>query len=88
MVESPDKTWTTGEVNGKPPQYSYLENSVNSMKRQEVYDTEDEPPRSVGVQYATREEQRNRSRKNGEPEPKQKLHSALDASSRESEVLC
>ena len=80
MVESSDKTWTTGEVDGKPLQYSYLENSMNSMKRQKGYDTGNEPPRSVGVQYATREDQRNSSRKNGEAEPKQKLHSAVDAS--------
>ena len=35
MVESSDKTWSTGEGNGKPLQYSYLENPRNSMKRQE-----------------------------------------------------
>ena len=32
----------------------------------------DEMPRSVGVQYATGEKQRNSSRKNKEAEPKQK----------------
>ena len=87
MVESSGKTWTTGKVNGKPLQYSYLENSMNSMKRQKGYNTGNEPPRSVGVQYATREDQRNSSRKNGEAEPKQKLHSAVDASGSENEVL-
>ena len=37
MVESSDKTWSTGEGNGKPLQYSCLENpmnNMNSMKRQ------------------------------------------------------
>ena len=34
IVESSDKTWSTGERNGKPLQYSYLENPMNSMKRQ------------------------------------------------------
>ena len=34
MVESPDKTWSTGEGNGKPLQDSCLENPMNSMKRQ------------------------------------------------------
>ena len=34
MVESSDKTWSTGEGNGKPLQYSCLENPMNSMKRQ------------------------------------------------------
>ena len=32
-VESSDKTWSAGEENGKPLQYSCLENSMNSMKR-------------------------------------------------------
>ena len=34
MVEMSDKMWSTGEGNGKPLQYSCLENPVNSMKRQ------------------------------------------------------
>ena len=34
MVESSDKTWSTEEGNGKPLQYSCLENLMNSMKRQ------------------------------------------------------
>ena len=34
MVESSDKTWSTGEGNGKPLQYSCLENPMNSRKRQ------------------------------------------------------
>ena len=34
MVESSDKTWSTGEGNGKPLQQSFLENPMNSMKRQ------------------------------------------------------
>ena len=33
MVESSDKTWSTGEGNGKLLQYSCLENPTNSMKR-------------------------------------------------------
>ena len=33
-VESTDKTWFTGEGNGKPLQYSCLKNPMNSMKRQ------------------------------------------------------
>ena len=31
MVESSDKTWSTGEGNGKPLQYSCLKNSMSSM---------------------------------------------------------
>ena len=37
MVERSDRMWSTGEGNGKPLQYSCLENpmnSMNSMKRQ------------------------------------------------------
>ena len=72
MVESSDKTWSTGEGNGKPLQYSCLEKPMNSMKRQKDRTLKDELPRSVGAQYATRDEWRNNSRKNEEVEPKQK----------------
>ena len=57
MLESSDKTWSAGEGNGKPLKYSCLETPMNSMKRQK--DMKDELPRSVGAQYATREEWRN-----------------------------
>ena len=70
MVESSDKTWSTGEGNGKPLQYSCLENRINSMKRQKDMTLKDELPRSVGAQYATGEEWRNNSRKNEETESK------------------
>ena len=72
MVESSDKTWPTGEGNGKPLQYSCLDNPKNSMKRQKDRTLKDDLTRSVGVQYATVEEHRNSSRKNEETEPKQK----------------
>ena len=58
MVESSDKTWTTGEGNGKPLHYSCLENSMNSMKRQKDGTLKDELPRLVGAQDATGEEWR------------------------------
>ena len=74
MVERPDRMWSTGEGNGKPLQYSCLKNPMNSMKRQKDMTLKDEAPRSVGVQYATGEEQRNSSRKNEEAEPKWKQH--------------
>ena len=70
MVESSDKTWSTGEVNGKPPQYSCLENPMNSVKRQKDRTLKDEPPWLVGAQYAIGEEWRNNSRNNEETEPK------------------
>ena len=56
MVGSSDKTWSAGEGNGKPLQYSYLENPMNSMKSQKDRTLKDELPRSIGAQYATEEE--------------------------------
>ena len=78
MVESSDKMWSTGEGNGKPLQHSRLENPMNSMKRQKDMTLKDELPRSVGAQYATGEEYRNNSRKNGETQPKQKQYPVRD----------
>ena len=74
-MESSDKTWSTG--NGKPFQYSSLENPMNSMKRQKDRTLKDELPRLVGAQYATGDQWRNNSRKNEEMEPKQKQHPAV-----------
>ena len=62
--------WSTGEGNGKPLQYSCLENPMNSMKRQKDRTLKDELPRSVGTQYATGDQWRNNSRKNQGMEPK------------------
>ena len=66
MVETSDKMWSTGEGNGKPLQYSCLENPMNSMKRQKDMALKDELLRSVGAHYTTGEEWRNNSRKNEE----------------------
>ena len=54
-MKSSEKTWSTGGGNGNSLQYSCLENSMNSMKRQKDMTLEDEPPRSEGLQYATGE---------------------------------
>ena len=70
MVERSDTMWSTGEGNSKPPQYSWLENPMNSMKRQKDRTVKDELPRSVGAQYATGNQWRNNSRKNEGMEPK------------------
>ena len=70
MVESSDKTWSTGEGNGKPLQSSCLENPMNSMKRKKDGSLKDELPRLVGAQYATGDQWRTTSRKNEEMEPK------------------
>ena len=74
MVESSDKIWPTGKGNGKPLQYSCLENPMNSMKRQKHMILKDELPRLVGAQYVTGDQWRNNSRKNEEMEPKQNQH--------------
>ena len=74
MVESSDKTWSTGEWNGKPHQYSSLENPMNSMKKQKDRTLKDELTRLAVAQYATGEEWRNNFRKNEEAEPKWKQH--------------
>ena len=44
MVENSEKTWPTGEGNGKPPQHSYLENHMNSLKRKKDMTWKDENP--------------------------------------------
>ena len=62
--------WSTGEGNGKPLQYSCLENPMNSMKRPNDRILKEKLHRSVGTQYATGEEQRNSFRKKEEAEPK------------------
>ena len=87
-MESSDKMWSTGEGNGKPLQYSCLENPMNSMKRQKDGILKDELPRSVGVQYATGEEGSNNSRKNEETEQKQHHHPVVNVTGDASKVLC
>ena len=71
MVERSDRLWSTGEGNGKPFQYSFLENPMNSMKRQNDRILKGELPGSVGAQYATGDQWRNNSRNNDGMEPKQ-----------------
>ena len=80
--------WSTGEGNGKPLQYSRLENPMNSMKRQNDRILKEELPRSVGVQLATGDQWRNNSRKTKGMEPKQKQHPVVDGSGDRSKVQC
>ena len=77
---------STGEGNGKPLQYSCLENPMNSMNRQNERILKEELPRSVGAQYATGDQWGNNSRKNEEMEPKQKQHPVVDVTGDESKV--
>ena len=86
VVKSSDKMWPTEEGNGKPLQYSCLENPMNSMKRQKDRTLKDELHRSVGAQYATGKEWRNNSRKNEEMEPNQKQHPAVDVTVQRNKV--
>ena len=88
MVEMLDRMWSTGEGNGKPLQYSCLENPMNSMKRQKGRTMKDELPRSVGAQYATEDHWRNNSRKNEGMEPKQKQHSVVNGTGDGSRARC
>ena len=80
--------WSAGEGDGKPLQYSCLENPMNSMKRQKDRTLKDELPRSVVAQYATGDQWRNNSRKNEEMEPKQKQHPVVDVTGDRSKVRC
>ena len=88
MAQSSDKTCSTGEGDGKPLQYSCLENPMNSMTRQKVRTLKDELPRLVGAQYATGVQWRNNSRKNEETEPKQKQHPVVDVTGDGNKVRC
>ena len=78
MVERSDRMWSTGEGNGKPLQYSCLENPMNSMKRQNNRILKEELPRSVDAQYATGDQWRNNSTKDEWMEPKLKQHPVVD----------
>ena len=86
MVERSDRMWSAGEGNGKPLQYSCLENPMNSRKRQKDRILKEELPRLVGAQYAARDQQRNNSRKNEGMEPKQKEYPVVDVTGDRSKV--
>ena len=88
FIHISDKTWSIEEGNGKPLQYSCLENSMNSMKRQKDRTLKEEFPRLVGTQYATGEELRNNSRKNEETEPNRKQCPVVDVTGDVSKVWC
>ena len=80
--------WSTGEGNGKPLQYSCLENPMNSMNGQNDKILKEEHPRLVGDQYATGDQWRNNSRKNEGMESKQKQYPAVDVTGYGSKVRC
>ena len=79
MVESSDKTCSTGKGNGNLLQYSCSGNPMNSMKRPIIIikkkkTLKDELPKPVGAQHTTKQKWRNISGKNEEAELKQKQH--------------
>ena len=86
MVERSDRMWSTGEGNGKPLQYSCLENPINSMKRQNDRTLKKKLPRSVGAQHTTGDQWRNNSRKKEGMGPKQKQHPVVDVTGDRSKV--
>ena len=87
MVERSDSIWST-EGNGKPLQYSCLENLMNSMKRQNDRIRKKQLPRSISAQYATGDQWRNNSRKNEGMEPKQKQYPVADVTGDRSKIRC
>ena len=80
--------WSTGERNGKPLQYSCLENPMNSMKRQKDRTLKDELPRVIDAQYAAGDQWINNSRKNEGMEPKQKQHAVVNGTGDRSKIQC
>ena len=87
-MERSDRMWSTGEGNGKPLQYTCLENPMNSMKRQNDRILKEELPRAVGAQHATGDRWRNNSRKNEGMKPKQKQYPIVDVTGGRSKIRC
>ena len=86
MVERSNRMRSTGEGNGKPLQYSCLENPMNSMKRQNDMILKEELHRSLGAQYVTGDQWRNNSRKNEGMQPKQKQYPVVDVTGERSKI--
>ena len=80
--------WSTGEGIDKPLQFSFLENPMNSTRRQSDRILKEELPRLVGAQYATGDQWRNNSRKNEGMEPKQKQYPVVNGTGDRSKVRC
>ena len=87
-MERSDRMWSTGKGNGKPLQYSCLQNPMNSMKRQNDRILKEELSGSVSSQYATGDQWRNNSRKNEGMEPNQKQYPVVDVTGDRSKVRC
>ena len=88
MVERSNRMWSAGEGNGKPLQYSCLENPMNNMKRQNDKILKEELPGLVGAKYATGDQRSSNSKKNEGMEPKQKQYPVVDVTGDRSKVRC
>ena len=88
MVERSDRAWSSGEGNGKPLQYSCLENPMISMKMHNDKISREELPRSVGAQYATGDQWKNNYRKNKGMEPKKNQYPVVDVTGDRSKIRC
>ena len=88
MVERSDRMWSTGEGNGKPLQDSCLENTMNSMKRQNDRIPKEELPGLLSAQYATGNQRRNNYVKNEGMEPKQKQYPVVAVTVDRSKIRC
>ena len=88
MAERSDRMWSTGEGNGKPLQYSCLENPMNSMRRQNDRILKEELRRLVGAQYDTGNQWRNNFKKNEGVEQKQKQYPVVDVTGDRRKVQC
>ena len=88
-MERSDRMWSTGEGNGKPLQYSSLENPMN---RQNDRILKEGLPKSESAQYATGDQWRYdeflHSRENEGMEPKQKQYPVVDVTGDRSRVQC
>ena len=78
--------WSNGEGNGKPLQYSCLENPMNSMKKEKDRTLKDELPRSVGAQYATGEKWRNNSERVKRQSQSKKCHPVVNVTGSGSKI--
>jgi len=74
--------WSTREGNGKPLQYSCLENPMNSVKRQKGRTLKGELLRSVSAQCAMGDQWRNNCRKN------EGMNKVVDMTGDENKVQC
>ena len=88
VVERSDRMWSTVKGNGKPLQYSCLENPMKSMRRQNDRILQEELPRLIGAQYATGDQWRNNSGENEGMEPKQQQYPVVDVTGDRSKVWC